>query len=108
MQSILELQKGAKSKKIDRNTTLVLFLKYQPSGEGGTHSPPATPAKSNMAARGPQNGRWDLERCLPVFWRSDQFSLKSFLSEHSFYGGEKNRGNNGKERENKDENSGHY
>ena len=34
-----------------------LLLKYQRSGEGGTRSPPATPAKSKMAARGPQNGR---------------------------------------------------
>ena len=54
--------------------------KYQPSGEGGTRSAPATlhrrtactaapPAKSKMAARGPQNGRGGLERCLPLgFW----------------------------------------
>ena len=29
----------------------------------------APPAKSNMAARGPQNGRRGLERCLPLgFW----------------------------------------
>ena len=39
---------------------------YQPSGEGGTRSPPATPAKSKMVARGPQNGRGGLERCLPL------------------------------------------
>ena len=31
--------------------------KYQPKGKGGTRSPPA---KSNMAARGPQNGQWGL------------------------------------------------
>ena len=43
-----------------------LNTKYQPSGAGGPHSPPA---KSKMAARGPQNGRWGLERCLPLgFW----------------------------------------
>ena len=29
-------------------------LKYQPSRAGGTRSPPATPAKSKMDARGPQ------------------------------------------------------
>ena len=29
--------------------------KYQPSGAGGTRSPPATPAKSKMAASGAQN-----------------------------------------------------
>ena len=43
--------------------------KYQPSGAGGTPSPPATPAKSKMAARGPQNGRRGLERCpTPGYW----------------------------------------
>ena len=36
--------------------------KYQPSGAGGTRSPPATPAKSKMAASGPQKGRRGLER----------------------------------------------
>ena len=36
--------------------------KYQPSGEGGA----APPTKSKMAARGPQNGRGVLERCLPL------------------------------------------
>ena len=53
------------------------YNKYQPSGEGGTRSPPATPhrlqrhptcnttppAKSKMAARGPQNGRRGLGVC---------------------------------------------
>ena len=34
---------------------------YQPSGEGGTRSLCATPAKSKMAARGPQNGGRGLE-----------------------------------------------
>ena len=38
-----------------KNTRLKMVLertgtKYQPSGEGGTRSPPATPAKSKMAA----------------------------------------------------------
>jgi len=37
--------------------------KYQPSGAGGTRSPPA---KSKMAASGPQNGRRGLERCPPL------------------------------------------
>ena len=41
-------------------------IKFQPSGEGGTRLPPATPAKSKMAARGPQNGRRGLERYLPL------------------------------------------
>ena len=42
------------------------FCKYQPSSAGDTRSPPA---KSKMAASGPQNGRRDLERCLPLgFW----------------------------------------
>ena len=40
--------------------------KYQSSGGGGARLPPA---KSNMAARGPQNGGHGLERCLPLdFW----------------------------------------
>ena len=37
-------------------------VKYQPSGAGGTRSPPAMPAKSKMAARGPQNDQQGLER----------------------------------------------
>ena len=37
---------------------------YQPSGVGGTHSLTSMPVKSKMTARGPQNGRWSLERCL--------------------------------------------
>ena len=42
---------------------------YQPSGKGGARSPPAPPAKSKMATRGPQKGVWGLERCLPLgFW----------------------------------------
>ena len=46
-----------------------IVFKYQPSGEGGTRSPPARPAKSKMAARGPQNGERGLERCLLLgFW----------------------------------------
>ena len=48
--------------------------KYQPSGAGGTRSPPATPHRLqrrtayNTAppASGPQNGRRGLERCLPL------------------------------------------
>ena len=40
--------------------------KYKPSGEGSTRSPPA---KSEMAAKGGQNGRQSLEKCLPSsFW----------------------------------------
>ena len=39
------------------------YLQYQPSGEGGTCSPPE---KSKMAARGPENDRWGLERGLPL------------------------------------------
>ena len=44
------------------------FLKYQPSGTGGTLTAcnAAPPGKSKMAARGPQNGRRGLERCLPL------------------------------------------
>ena len=36
------------------------YTKYQPSGEGGARYPPATPAKSKMAARGPKmaDGVW--------------------------------------------------
>ena len=40
-----------------------MWLKYQPSGTVGTRSPHA---KSKMGARGPQNGRWGLERCLSL------------------------------------------
>ena len=46
-------------------------IEYQPSGEGGTRSPPATPAKFKIAAQGPQNARRCLERYLPLplgFW----------------------------------------
>ena len=33
-----------------------------------------------MAARGPQNGRGGLERCLPLgFWRSKQLLLNKFF-----------------------------
>ena len=35
-------------------------IKYEPSGKGGTCSPPATPAKSKVAARGPQKGQQGL------------------------------------------------
>ena len=44
---------------------------YQPSSEGDslTACNAAWPAKSKMAARGPQNGRRGLEWCLPLgFW----------------------------------------
>ena len=45
----------------------VIVNKYQPSGTRGTCSPSATPAKSKMTARGPQNGLWSLERCLSIY-----------------------------------------
>ena len=45
------------------------FHEYQPSGEWGTCSPPATPAKSKMATIVPQNGLWGLERGLTLgYW----------------------------------------
>ena len=51
--------------------------KYQPSGEGGARSPPA---RLKMAARGPQNGRRGLEKCLPLgFGRFKQLSLNKFF-----------------------------
>ena len=44
---------------------------HQPSGKGGTRSPPA---KSKVAASGPQNG-------LPLgFWHSKQLSLNKFFN----------------------------
>ena len=49
--------------------------KYQPSGAGGTHSPPAPLAKSKMANRLPQNGQRGQERvykmidvCVNIEW----------------------------------------
>ena len=36
---------------IDEMRRLKMWTKYQPSGKGGTRSPPAMPAKSKMAAR---------------------------------------------------------
>ena len=73
------LGNGEANKFLDRHTDRKVHIqvvptkknmeKYQPSREGSTRSPPATPAKSKMAARGPQNGRRGLERCLPLgFW----------------------------------------
>ena len=54
-----------------------IFKKYQPSGEGGSRTPPA---KSTMAARGPQNGRWGLKRCLPyIFERFYLLSINKFF-----------------------------
>ena len=54
--------------------------KYQPSGAGGTRSPPAIPAISRMAARGLQSGQRGLERCVPPDCRhSRQFSLNKFF-----------------------------
>ena len=48
---------------LDKDFSETSRRKYQPSGEGGTRSPPATPATSKMADRGPQNGQRGLERC---------------------------------------------
>ena len=48
-----------------------LKFEYQPSAKGAllTACNAAPPAKSKMAARGPQNGRGGLQRCLPLgFW----------------------------------------
>ena len=45
---------------------LTIVQKYQPSGAGGTRSPPAKP---KMAARGPKNGRRGLEMGLTLgYW----------------------------------------
>ena len=42
------------------------------------------PAKCKMAPRGPQNGRQDLERCLPIdFGRSHQLLLNNFFDPHT-------------------------
>ena len=55
------------------------LCQYQPSAAMG-HSLPATPEKSNMAAREPQNGRRGLERCHPLgFWHSKQLLLNKFF-----------------------------
>ena len=56
------------------STSVQKQFEYQPSGAGGTRSPPATPHRlqrrtaCNAAppASGPQNGRQGLERCLPL------------------------------------------
>ena len=50
--------------------------RYQPSGEGGTRSPPAMPAKSKMAAWGPKNGRRGLERFLNTFFDPSTPSMR--------------------------------
>ena len=58
-----------------------ILIWYQPCGTGGTRSPPT---KSKMVARGPQNGRQDLERCLPIdFGRFHQLLLNNFFDPHT-------------------------
>ena len=58
----------------------------------------APPAKSKMAARGPQNGQWGLERCLPLGF----FYLSTPSMRKGDDTGEETGG-----KENNDENSGH-
>ena len=44
--------------------TMEFYLKYQPSGAGGTRSPPATPHRlQHLTAQFIQNGRRGLEIC---------------------------------------------
>ena len=69
-----------------------------------------------MTARGPQNGRGGLERCLPlVFGRSKQLSLNKFFDPSTPSmrkgrdGGKREKKRNWrKKKEKTDENSGHY
>ena len=63
-------KKGAQTQSFTNWDRRTEGQKYQSSSVGGgTHSPSAQPVKSKMAAGGPQNGRWGLERCLPLgFW----------------------------------------
>ena len=48
-------------------------LEFQPSGTGGTSCNAALPAKSKVTTRGPQNGKWGLERSQFLgVWVQDQ------------------------------------
>ena len=78
-------------------------LKYQPSGASNTRSLLATTAKSKITARGSQNGRRGLERCVPQgFWAFLQHSLSKFFDLSTSFmrkvddGGEKRKNNDGK------------
>ena len=52
-------------------------MEYQPSGEGGTCSPPG---KSKMAARGPKMADWVWKVVYPSdFGRSEQLLLNMFF-----------------------------
>ena len=68
---------------------------WRQKGHSLTACNAAPPVKSKMAARGPQNGRWGLERCLPLGHKKRSRRRKR----------EKNRG---EKREKNDEISGHY
>ena len=77
---------------------------YQPSGAWGTCSPPATPAKSKMAARGPQNG----QQCPLGFGRSRKLLLiiEVFFFIKNTSSMRKVDNGRGEEQENDDGNSG--
>ena len=68
--------------------------KYKPSGEGGTCSPAATPAKFKMAARGPKMVEG-------VFGRSKQLSLNKFFDPSTPSMRKGSDGENRKKRENR-------
>ena len=56
---------GLDSKGCPTKNDILLLLKYQPSGKGGTRSPPAMPTKSKMAARGPKMAEGVLKGVCP-------------------------------------------
>ena len=99
-------------------------LKYQPSGEGGARSPPATPHRlqnPKWPPGGPKMAEGVWKGVYPqVLGRSRQLSLNKFFdpstpSMRKGRDGEKKKKKNGKKtgkkkkkKENTDENSGHY
>ena len=65
-----------KKKKKKRNTSLAA------PEDSLTACNAVTPAKSKMATSAPQNGRWSLERCLPIgFGHFKQLSLNKFFDQ---------------------------